>query len=171
MTRSFQSCHAVSWLHICLSVLDSPVSLFHVHSVFLRSRNTDHSVSRCIDAVSCDLKGSTALYPRGHLPSLPHRTIPLSSSRTRTIRDQTSPSPSCASSFSLGTVNLNQRQAWTDRFSITLSSREIGNASDEELALEVRQRILRWLGLRGREQYSNVPACIWASTGACGLLQ
>jgi hypothetical protein len=58
---------------------------------------------------------------------------PLSSSRTRTIKKQATLSPSCASSSSLGIVNPRHHQAWTDNYSIKLSRREIGNASDEEL--------------------------------------
>lgn len=58
---------------------------------------------------------------------------PLSSSRTRTIKTQASLSPSCTYSSSLGIVNPAQHQAWADNFSIKLSRREIGTASDEEI--------------------------------------
>jgi hypothetical protein len=58
---------------------------------------------------------------------------PLPSSRTRTIKTQATLSPSCVPSASLGIVNPKHHQTWTDSFSIKLSRREIGTASDEEL--------------------------------------
>ena len=58
---------------------------------------------------------------------------PLSSTRTRTIKTQAALSPSCTRSASLGIVNPKHHQAWTESYSINLSRREIGNASDEDL--------------------------------------
>jgi hypothetical protein len=100
---------------------------------------TQNTVSQCINAFTNCIEASVTFYITVTIPaiavSLRAYLIehPLPSSRTRTIKTQATLSPSCVPSASLGIVNPKHHQTWTDSFSIKLSRREIGAASDEEL--------------------------------------
>jgi hypothetical protein len=58
---------------------------------------------------------------------------PLPSSKTRTILSRPTLSSSCTSSSSLRLVNPRNHKAWADSYSIRLSSRDVGEADDEEI--------------------------------------